>query len=96
MARYKPYDYSQMQMVPVALDQQLVPGTLEYAIHYLVEQRLDLALFDARYVNDQTGCRAFEPLIQAVNEVLTWSDIPLIQENGQAIGLQVRCELASP
>src|SRR2546425_9193261 len=63
MARYKPYDYSQMQMVPVALDQQLVPGTLEYAIHYLVEQRLDLSLFDARYANDQTGCRAYAPQV---------------------------------
>jgi transposase/IS5 family transposase len=63
MARYKPYDYSQMQMVPVALDQQLVPGTLEYAIHYLVEHRLDLALFDARYANDQTGCRAYAPKV---------------------------------
>src|SRR5437870_4232209 len=63
MARYKPYDYSQLQMVPVALDQQLVPGTLEYAIHYLVEHRLDLALFDARYANDQTGCRAYAPKV---------------------------------
>src|SRR6266478_3622612 len=63
MARYKPYDYSQMQMVPVALDQQLVPGTLEYAIHYLVEHRLDLSRFDARYANDQTGCRAYAPKV---------------------------------
>ena len=63
MARYKPYDYSQMQLVPVALDQQLLPGTLEYAIHYLLEHRLDLAAFDARYANDQTGCRAYDPKV---------------------------------
>src|SRR5690242_11076513 len=63
MARYKPYDYSQLQMVPVALADQLVPGTLEYAIHYLVEHRLDLARFDARYQNDQTGCRAYAPKV---------------------------------
>ena len=63
MARYKPYDYSQLQMVPVALDQQLLPGTLEYAIHYLVEERLDTSLFDARYHNDLTGCRAYDPKV---------------------------------
>ena len=63
MARYKPYDYSQTQLVPVALADQLVPGTLEYAIHYLVEQRLDLRAFDARYQNDQTGCRAYAPKV---------------------------------
>lgn len=61
MARYKPYDYSQLQMIPVALAEQLVPGTLEYAIHYLVADRLDLTRFDARYANDQTGCRAYDP-----------------------------------
>lgn len=33
MARYKPYDYNQLMMVPVSLEEQLVPGTLEYAIH---------------------------------------------------------------
>src|SRR5204863_275881 len=63
MARYKPYDYSQLQMIPVALADQLVPGTLEYALHYLVEHRLNLAVFDARYANDQTGCRAYAPKV---------------------------------
>jgi hypothetical protein len=33
MPRYKPYDYSQLQMVPVSLNDQLMPGTLEHAIH---------------------------------------------------------------
>jgi transposase len=63
MPRFKPYDYSQLQMVPVALDEQLLPGTLEFAIHYLVEQRLDLSIFDARYANDDTGCRAYDPKV---------------------------------
>ena len=46
MARYKPYDYCQTQLVPVSLGDQLVPGTLEHTIHYVVEVRLDLSLFD--------------------------------------------------
>ena len=63
MPRFKPYDYSQFQMVPVALDEQLLPGTLEFAIHFLVEQRLDLSIFDARYDNDNTGRRAYDPKV---------------------------------
>src|ERR1043166_5298857 len=63
MPRYKPYDYAQLQMVPVALDDQLLPGTLEHAIHYLVEQRLDLTIFHARFHNDDTGCRAYDPKV---------------------------------
>jgi hypothetical protein len=37
MAKYKEYDYSQMVMLPVSLEDQLMPGTLEFAIHALVE-----------------------------------------------------------
>ena len=54
MARYKTYDYNQMQMVPLSLAEQLMPGTLEYAIHEVVENRMDLSLFDERYNNDAT------------------------------------------
>ena len=63
MARYKPYDYSQMVMVPLSLANQLVPGTLEYAIHHVVEERLDLGVFDRRYDNDETGRPAIDPKI---------------------------------
>lgn len=34
MARFKPYDYNQTEMVPVSLSEQLESGTLEEAIHY--------------------------------------------------------------
>lgn len=61
MARYKQYDYNQMQMVAVSLDEQLMPGTLEYAIHEVVESRLDLSRFDSRYKNDKTGRSAYAP-----------------------------------
>jgi len=46
MAKYKRYDYDQMIMLPISLEDQLTPGTLEFAIHYLVETRMDLSLFD--------------------------------------------------
>jgi transposase len=63
MARYKHYDYDQLRMVPVSLEDQLVPGTLEYAIHHVVEERLDLSVFDNRYRNDDTGREAIDPKV---------------------------------
>jgi len=63
MARYKHYNYDQMMMVPVSLEEQLIPGTLEYAIHHVVEERLDLSMFDDRYCNDETGRKAIDPKV---------------------------------
>ena len=63
MARYKHYDYDQLMMVPVSLEEQLIPGTLEYAIHHVLEKRLDLSDFDERYCNDKTGRKAISPKI---------------------------------
>ena len=63
MARYKSYDYDQLMMVPVSLEEQLMPGTLEYAIHHVVEGRLDLTIFDDRYRNDETGRKAIAPKV---------------------------------
>jgi transposase len=63
MAKYKPYNYSQRIMIPVSLEDQLVPGTLEFAIHSLVEDRMDISIFDGRYDNDETGRWAYDPKV---------------------------------
>jgi len=63
MAKYKHYDYSQMVMLPVSLEEQLMSGTLEFAIHTLVETRMDLSRFDEKYTNDDTGRWAYNPKI---------------------------------
>ena len=63
MARYTHSDYHQVLLVPVALEDQLAPGTLEYAIHHIIEHRMDLGFFDARYSNDDTGRKAISPKI---------------------------------
>ena len=63
MAKYKKYDYSQGLLIPVNLDEQLMPGTLEFAIHTLVESRIDTSIFDERYNNDEAGCSAYDPKI---------------------------------
>jgi transposase len=63
MAKYKRYDYSQRVLIPVSLEDQLMPGTLEFAIHTLVEGRMDLSVFDNRYHNDETGRWAYDPKV---------------------------------
>ena len=63
MPRYKPYDYDQLMMVPVSLEDQLMPGTLEYAIHQLIEERIDTSSFDKKYRNDDTGRTAYDPRV---------------------------------
>ena len=63
MAKYKRYDYDQMVMLPISLENQLSPGTLEFAIHYLVETRMDLTCFDEKYKNDEMGRSAYDPKI---------------------------------
>jgi transposase len=63
MAKYKRYDYKQSLMIPVSLEEQLMPGTLEFAIHTLVEKRMDMSVFDANYQNDETGRSAYDPKI---------------------------------
>ena len=63
MAKYNRYDYSQVVLVPVSLEEQLMPGTLEFAIHTLVETRMDLSVFDDNYNNDETGRSAYDPKV---------------------------------
>jgi len=63
MAKYKSYDYSQRVLIPVCLDEQLMPGTLEFAIHTLVHTRIDTSIFDQRYNNDETGREAYDPKV---------------------------------
>jgi transposase len=63
MAKYKHYDYAQNVLIPVSLEDQIVPGTLEFAIQTLVEERIDTSIFDKRYNNDETGCRAYDPKV---------------------------------
>jgi hypothetical protein len=63
MAKYKSYDYAQMVMIPVAPERQLMPDTLEIAIHELVQRRMDTSIFDRIDRNGETGCPAYDPKI---------------------------------
>jgi transposase len=61
MPRFKVCDYRQKLMIPVSLEEQLVPGTLEHAIHHLIDERVDDSWFEDLYTNDQTGRPAYSP-----------------------------------
>ena len=63
MAKFKAYDYRQRVFRPVSLADQLMPGTLKFAIHTLVETRLDTSVFEQKYRNDATGRTAYVPKI---------------------------------
>jgi transposase len=63
MAKFKRYDYSQKVLIPVSLEEQLVPGSLEFAIHTLIETRMDMSVFEDKYKNDATGRSAYDPKI---------------------------------
>jgi len=49
MARYKDHSYSQGIMIPIDLTNQIVPGTLEYTIHWLVENKINLSGIEKKY-----------------------------------------------
>ena len=61
MPRFKPYDYRQGLLVPLTLEKQLVEGSLEYALHHLIEERIDEAWFEELYANDEVGRPAYSP-----------------------------------
>src|SRR5215469_11528428 len=63
MARYKNTDYAQGLIIPVNLSEQIIKGTYEYTLKMLIDEKLDLSIFDRRYINDETGAPAIEPRI---------------------------------
>ncbi len=60
MARYKTIDTSP-RFLALDLRQQLVAGTFEQALDWLVDHELDLSGFDIRYRNDSNGAPAYPP-----------------------------------
>ena len=73
MAKYKHSDSNQNLLIAVSLENQLMPGTLEFAIHTLVETRMDLSVFDQNFNNDDTGRRAYHPKVLLKIVLLAYS-----------------------
>ena len=67
MARFKPEERSQGLFLEVNLYEQLVPGTFEWTLDYLID-RMDLSVYEQNYNNDEKGAAAYQPkaLLKAV------------------------------
>jgi transposase len=63
MARYKPCNYAQRKFIPVAFEEQILPGTFAYTLNYLIDNELSPRAFDRRYRNDTTGASAYNPRV---------------------------------
>lgn len=73
MARYKNYSYEQTIMIPIRYDRQILSGSFEEAINQMVDNHIDLTIFESRYKNDVTGATAFDPAILLKIVLLAYS-----------------------
>ena len=60
MARYKERSQDRI-MVAVSLEEQLLPGTFEFALNCIIDTQLDLSAFDEFYDNEVAGPKAYPP-----------------------------------
>lgn len=51
--------YDQGKFIPIQFDKQIVPGTFKYTLSYLVDNEIDLSVFEQRYKNDPPSPRGF-------------------------------------
>ncbi len=63
MANFIKYDYKKDTMLVINFGEQLQPGTFEHAIHYLIDNKLDLSVFHPKFKNNHTGRSAYDPAI---------------------------------
>ena len=73
MPRYKDANYDQTKMIPISFDQQILPGSFEHSLCYLIEEELDLSVFDQQYGNDEGGRPAYDPAILLKIVLLAYS-----------------------
>lgn len=62
MPRFRKTNFTQHMLVPIELQEQLMPGTMEKTINDLID-RMDMKVFMDRYKNDETGAPAYDPRI---------------------------------
>lgn len=63
MPKFKEANYQQMQWIGVSFDEQILPGTFEHTLNYLIDNEVDLVPFCGVYKNDSRGAKAFNPAI---------------------------------
>ena len=73
MPKFIDYNYDQMKMLAISYDKQILPGTFESSLVYLIDQKLDLTIFHPRYKNDDNGRPAYAPAILLKIVLLAYS-----------------------
>jgi transposase len=72
MARYKLVDRSP-RLLPVDLGAQLIRGSFEHALDYLIDTEIDVSGIERRYANDETGAPAYHPAVMLKIVLLAYS-----------------------
>jgi Transposase DDE domain/Transposase domain (DUF772) len=57
----------------VVLEEQIQPGTFEFALDRLVDTELDLSALDAKFNNDEVGASAYDPRVMLKIVLLGYS-----------------------
>lgn len=73
MPRFKDVNYAQSKLIPIDFDRQILPGTFEYSLNYLIDDELDLSVFDRYYRNDDNGRPAYDPAVLLKIVLLAYS-----------------------
>jgi len=72
MPRFKTVD-RHPRFIPIDLQAQLIPGSFEFALDYLLDHEIDCAALIARYRNDETGAPAYDPAVMLKIILLAYS-----------------------
>ena len=81
MPRYKEANYAQGQFVSIQFEHQILPGSFEHALSYVVDRKINMSAFDALRKNDAVGAPAYA--VEAVQHgEQSLEDLPLRMEDG--------------
>jgi transposase len=72
MPRFKEQERKGL-FLAVVLEEQIQPGTFEFALNHLVDHELDLSALDEQFNNDVTGASAYDPRVMLKIVLLAYS-----------------------
>lgn len=73
MARFKHVNREQGLFLAISFSKQIVPGTFEHAIDYIVDNKINFERLTERYANDETGAPAYSPQVLLKIVLLSYS-----------------------
>jgi len=63
MPNFKNHNQNQSMLIPVVFNEQIIPGTLAYAINIIIDKYIDFSIFYHKYNNDHRGAPAYHPKV---------------------------------